>query len=54
MLMGEFFLYKRGVTGWRRVWAMSKEQKKERVLFVKFSSFVPICELGFVGLCKWD
>jgi len=50
MLMDEFFLYKRGVTWWRMKWEIGREQKKERVLFVKSSSFVSIYKLGFVGL----
>ena len=49
MLMGEFFLYKRGYVVENEVWKISREQKKERVLFIKSSLFVLICELGSVG-----
>jgi len=47
------FSYIRGVTGWRKELEISREQKKES-LFVKSSSFIPICKLGFVGLAEWD
>ena len=42
----------RGGEGCGRLVVGSK--KKESLLFVKSSSFVPICELGFVSLSELD